>query len=53
MAKKILKLVSETLRLDKPRNVIVDDVSLLNFDHKDDATNSSLVRKPFSTSPSG
>jgi len=44
VAKKILKLVSETLRLDKLRNVMVDDVSLLNFDHKDDATNSSPVR---------
>lgn len=42
---KILKMVSETLRIDKKRSAaVVDDISLLNVQGSEDTTSSSVVR---------
>ncbi|TMW55903.1 hypothetical protein Poli38472_008551 [Pythium oligandrum] len=38
VAAKMMKLVSETLRIDKKLSAVVDDVTLLNFENKDEAT---------------
>ncbi|KAF1333565.1 Chloride channel, partial [Globisporangium splendens] len=40
---KILKLVSNTLEFDKKRNAVVDDISLLNFQKKEEITAASVV----------
>jgi hypothetical protein len=45
VAAKILKMVTDTLRIDKKRKgAVVDDVSLLNFQSKDETTSKSNVR---------
>lgn len=45
---KILKMVSDTLRIDKKRSAaVVDDISLLNVQGTEDTTASSVVRVSF------
>lgn len=45
---KILKMVSETLRIDKKRSAaVVDDISLLNVQGSEETTSSSVVRYEF------
>lgn len=45
VAAKILKMVSDTLHLDKNRRgAVVDDVSLLNFQSKDDSSSKSVIQ---------
>lgn len=36
--------MSDTLHLEEIRKAVVDDVSLLNYDQKEDATTASAVR---------
>lgn len=43
VAAKILKLVSDTLEFDKKRSAVVDDISLLNFQNKEESTATSVV----------
>lgn len=43
VAAKILKLVSDTLRFDKKNSAVVDDISLLNFQNKEQTSASSMV----------
>ncbi|GAB9470045.1 hypothetical protein Gpo141_00007301, partial [Globisporangium polare] len=44
VAAKILKLVSDTLRFDKKNSAVVDDISLLNFQNKEQTSASSMLQ---------
>lgn len=49
VAAKILRLVSDTLRFDKKSSAVVDDISLLNYQTKEQTTATSVVRTDVAT----